>query len=107
MDSKDKPQEKVAGVTGATSGIGQATVAKLVQAGMCAIANGRRKEKLEALETMTLGSVPKVSREVRNISWTNSGSRISPGTDLTRVRIPLSCELEWPQPGHIRKIRRQ
>ncbi len=60
MDSKDKPQEKVAGVTGATSGIGQATVPKLVQAGMCVIANGRRKEKLEALESQLNGTRTRV-----------------------------------------------
>ena len=42
---------RVAGVTGATSGIGKATVSRFVESGLLVVANGRRAESLDELET--------------------------------------------------------
>lgn len=42
---------KTALVTGATSGIGEATVRALVASGWCCVATGRRKDRLDALVT--------------------------------------------------------
>lgn len=69
MAVREMPQQRIAGVTGATSGIGQATVARLVEAGMRVIANGRRLEKLEALKWQlngTLGRVRSVPGDIRD-----------------------------------------
>ena len=43
--------KRIAIVTGATSGIGEATARKLVTEGICVIGNGRNVEKLASLET--------------------------------------------------------
>ena len=51
----EQDTKRIAIVTGATSGIGEATVRKLVAEGVCVIGNGRNGEKLIALET-ELGS---------------------------------------------------
>ena len=45
-----KTQSRVALVTGATSGIGEATVRKLLEDGMRVVGNGRTAEKLKSLE---------------------------------------------------------
>jgi NADP-dependent 3-hydroxy acid dehydrogenase YdfG len=44
------PNKRIAIVTGATSGIGEATMRKFVEAGFCVVGNGRNAEKLSALE---------------------------------------------------------
>lgn len=49
-------KRRVALVTGATSGIGEATVRKFVAAGIPVVGNGRKKEKLDALQR-ELGSL--------------------------------------------------
>jgi NADP-dependent 3-hydroxy acid dehydrogenase YdfG len=50
-----KTDKRIAIVTGATSGIGEATVRKFIETGMQVIGNGRTAEKLTALEN-ELGS---------------------------------------------------
>lgn len=44
-------QKRIAIVTGATSGIGEATARKLVTEGICVIGNGRNSSKLKQLES--------------------------------------------------------
>jgi NADP-dependent 3-hydroxy acid dehydrogenase YdfG len=51
MDIRKGPATRVAAVTGASSGIGRATVTRLVESGMLVIANGRRRDALEELES--------------------------------------------------------
>ncbi len=50
MEAQELRPARVAGVTGATSGIGQAAVTCLIESGMRVVANGRRQEPLRALE---------------------------------------------------------
>jgi NADP-dependent 3-hydroxy acid dehydrogenase YdfG len=80
MDVREMPQQRVAGVTGATSGIGEATVARLVEAGMRVIANGRRQEKLEALEAQLHGApgrMRSVPGDIRDAGIINNMFRTS------------------------------
>ena len=42
--------KRIAIITGATSGIGEATTRRLIQAGICVVGNGRNADKLKALE---------------------------------------------------------
>ncbi len=52
---------RIAAVTGATSGIGEATVRKFITAGFGVVGNGRNATKLTALEN-ELGSAPHSER---------------------------------------------
>lgn len=51
MNPREGLAPRVAAVTGATSGIGRATVTRFVESGMFVIANGRRREALQELES--------------------------------------------------------
>lgn len=46
----NKPRKRIAIVTGATSGIGEATVRKFIETGINVIGNGRNADKLTAME---------------------------------------------------------
>ena len=59
-------KNKIALITGATSGIGWATAVRLAQAGARLILCGRRTEKLEALAKAVVGNPQSLTFDVRD-----------------------------------------
>jgi NADP-dependent 3-hydroxy acid dehydrogenase YdfG len=59
--------EKIALITGATSGIGKATALKLAEKGYNVILCGRRTEKLEELKKVYEGFEPLIAEDIADL----------------------------------------
>ena len=73
--------DNVVVITGAGTGIGQATAVKFAEAGFCVIANGRRLEKLQATAKLAEGLTGKVVPVAGDVGLPETAA------ELTRVAI--------------------